>query len=301
MFESILMNSSEAPNATWRDYLELCKPRVVSLMLLTALIGMLLASPGMVSWDILVFGMLGIALSAGSAATINHLIDRRFDAIMGRTKRRPIPTGKIEPRHAFLFATLLAVLSMIVLLTIVNTLTAMLTLTTLVGYAVVYTMFLKHATPQNIVIGGATGAAPPLLGWTAVTGHIDPQALLLVLIIFVWTPPHFWALAIARYEEYAKADIPMLPVTHGIKFTKLSILLYTILLVAATLMPYVIGMSGGVYLLSAMILGAGFLVYAVMLYKDDKYAYNTFRYSIVYLMLLFLMLLIDHTIFVWAL
>ena len=297
MFESILMNSSEAPAATWRDYLELCKPRVVVLMLLTALIGMLLASPGMVDWQILVFGMLGIALSAGSAATLNHLIDRRLDAIMGRTKRRPIPTGKIEPKHAFIFASVLAVISMFMLFTFVNTLTAILTLSTLIGYAVIYTLFLKHATPQNIVIGGATGAAPPLLGWVAVTNHIDPQALILVLIIFVWTPPHFWALAIHRYEEYAKADIPMLPVTHGIRFTKLSIFLYTVLLIAATLMPYAIGMSGGVYLLCAMILGAGFLYNAAMLFKDDRYAYKTFRYSILYLMLLFLMLLVDHILY----
>jgi len=279
-----------------KAYLELTKPRVVALMLLTALIGMLLATPGAVPINVLFFGITGIALAAGSAATINHLVDQKIDAIMGRTKRRPLPTGKVTPVKAMTFAITLAVIGMAMLVFYINTLTAVLTFVTLIGYAVVYTMFLKWLTPQNIVIGGAAGAAPPLLGWTAVTGHVDPQALLLVLIIFVWTPPHFWALAIHRYKEYEKADVPMLPVTHGIRFTKLSIFLYTILLVAITLLPFAINMLGWLYLLGAIGLGLVFIYYSGQLFlsKDNQYAMPTFRYSIIYLILLFTLMLVDH-------
>jgi len=280
----------------WRAYYELCKPRVVVLMILTALVGMHLATSGAVPFPLMCFAMLGIALAASSAATINHVIDQQIDAKMGRTQNRPIPTGQVSSFQAFRFAAILGVLSMAILIHWVNVLTAVLTLTTLIGYAVVYTVFLKHATPQNIVIGGAAGAAPPLLGWTAVTGTLDPQSLLLVLIIFVWTPPHFWALAIHRLEEYKKAGVPMLPVTHGVPFTKLCIVLYTFLLVAASLMPFVIGMSGSLYFYTALILGFIFVYYAAQLYKSpgDQYAFKTFRYSIWYLLLLFTGLLLDH-------
>jgi protoheme IX farnesyltransferase len=277
-------------------YLELCKPRVVLLMLLTVVVGMQLAAPGLIPWQAFVFGTLGIACCAGSAATINHLIDFRIDILMARTQRRPLPTGKIAPKQAWLFASILGVAGTLVLIFFVNLLTAILTLLTLIGYAGFYTLYLKRATPQNIVIGGLAGAAPPLLGWTAVTGHIDAYPLLLVLIIFVWTPPHFWALAIARYEEYAVAKIPMLPVTHGIRFTKLSILLYTILLTVVSIAPFVAEMSGYFYLIATLILDAIFLFYVVKLWRQDskKVAMQTFRYSIIYLMLLFVVLLIDH-------
>lgn len=282
--------------AKWRDYLELCKPRVVALMLLTAIVGMQLATPGLVPWNILLLATVGIALCAGSAATINHLLDHRIDQLMARTERRPLPAGRITPNHAFYFALALGTLGMFILCAFVNTLTAILTLLTLVGYAGLYTLYLKRATPQNIVIGGIAGAAPPLLGWTAVTGHLEANALLLVLIIFAWTPPHFWALAIYRYQEYAKADIPMLPVTHGIPFTKLSILLYTLLLFAVSILPFVTGMSGLIYLTAILILDCGFLYYALRLWLTDnnKVAIQTFRYSIIYLMLLFIFLLLDH-------
>ncbi len=280
----------------WRDYVELCKPRVVMLMLLTVLVGMYLAAPGWVHLPLLGASLLGIALCAGSAAAINHLVDRRIDSIMARTKKRPIAHGRVSVRQASWFALLMGVLGLTVLIIFVNKLTALLTFITLIGYAGIYTGYLKRATPQNIVIGGLAGAAPPLLGWTAVTNHLDPQALLLVLIIFTWTPPHFWALAIYRHEEYQHAEIPMLPVTHGIQFTKLNVYLYTILLLVVSVLPFVVGMSGLFYLMGALVLGARFLFWAHKLYRTDKsvIAMQTFRFSIVYLMLLFVFLLIDH-------
>lgn len=288
--------TDDVARAPWRAYYELCKPRVVALMLITTLVGMLLATPGMVPWPILLFGNAGIGLTAAAGAVINHLVDRHIDAIMRRTQGRPMPTGKVSLRIAICFAILLATTGLGLLIIFVNLLTAVLTLFSLVGYALIYTVFLKRATPQNIVIGGLAGAMPPLLGWTAVTGHLDYGGLLLVLIIFVWTPPHFWALAIYRVEEYAKAQIPMLPVTHGIAFTKLNILLYTCLLVAITLLPFAVGMSGVVYLVGALLLGGGFLYWAIRLkYTDNpKVAMQTFSYSIIYLMVLFIVLLVDH-------
>lgn len=287
-------------SANWRDYLELTKPRVVALMLLTSIVGMHLATPGFVPWQILLFGTLGIALCAGSAAVINHMLDRQIDTIMARTQKRPVATGKIAPKQAMAFALTLGLTGMLMLIYYVNTLTAELTLLTLIGYAGIYTVFLKRATPQNIVIGGAAGAAPPLLGWVAVTGHIDPFSLLLVLIIFTWTPPHFWALAIFRHEEYAKAKIPMLPVTHGIRFTKLSIVLYTILLIVCSVLPYVVGMNSIFYALGALALGFGFLYWSLrlMLTKEKIVAMKTFRYSIYYLMGIFVLLLVDHYFFI---
>lgn len=291
------INMMEATSsAQWRDYLQLCKPRVVMLMMLTAIVGMCLASNHFIPWSIFIFGNVGIALAAGSAASINHLLERHLDKLMHRTQRRPIVQGKISPRNAIAFAALLGVTSMVILITFVNALTALLTFLTLIGYAGIYTVYLKHATPQNIVIGGLAGAAPPLLGWVAVTGHINPSSLLLVLIIFIWTPPHFWALAIHRYEDYAKAKIPMLPNTHGIPYTKLNILLYTILLCASTWLPFIINMSGWIYLVSTTILDAVFVYWAIRLYvsKDKSVAMSTFRYSIWYLMFLFAALLIDH-------
>ena len=285
--------------AQWRDYMELCKPKVVALMMLTAVIGMFLASPGMVPWQALVFGNLGIALCAASAATINHIVDRGIDAKMARTRNRPLARGRVTTPHALVFAASVGVLGMGILIVLVNPLTAWLTLASLIGYAFVYTYYLKRATPQNIVIGGLAGAAPPLLGWTAVTNEVHGYALLLVLIIFAWTPPHFWALAIHRREEYAKVDIPMLPVTHGVKHTALHILLYTLILFAVTLMPFATGMSGPPYLLGAVVLDFGFLYWAIVLIigKDPRAPMDTFRYSIVYLMALFLIMLADHYIF----
>ncbi len=280
----------------WRDYLELCKPKVVALIVFTAMVGMFMATPGMVPWDVLVFGTLGIGLSASSAAAVNHLFDRRIDGIMVRTKRRPLPTGHLNTRNTFVFALLIGVLGMFILTVFVNALTAWLTFLSLIGYAGIYTMYLKRATPQNIVIGGAAGAAPPVLGWTAVTGSIDPNALLLFLIIFVWTPPHFWALALNRHRDYANADIPMLPVTHGLAFTRLHILFYTIMLTAVSVLPFVTGMSHVLYLVGVLLLDAGFLYYAIVLISntDDKLAMKTFGYSIFYLMALFALLLVDH-------
>ena len=238
------------PAASWRDYLELTKPRVVALIVLTAVVGTLLAVPGTPPLDALIFGNIGIALSAASAAAINHVLDRHIDARMARTRKRPLPSGHLAPAQALSFALLLGVSSMVILVAFVNVLTAVLTFASLIVYAVVYTVWLKRATPQNIVIGGAAGAAPPVLGWVAVTNHIDPHALLLFLIIFTWTPPHFWALAIARRHDYAKADIPMLPVTHGVEFTRLHVLLYTLILCLVTLLPYMTGMSGLLYLVA---------------------------------------------------
>jgi heme o synthase len=282
--------------AGWRDYLELTKPRVVALIVLTAIVGTLLATPGLPPLDALVFGNLGIALAAGSAATINHVLDRRIDARMARTRGRPLPTGMLGYRQALAFAGVLALASMLVLVLLVNPLTAVLTFASLIGYAVVYTVWLKRATPQNIVIGGAAGAAPPVLGWAAVTHTIDPHALLLFLIIFAWTPPHFWALAIARRHDYAKVDIPMLPVTHGVEFTRLHVLLYTVILAVVTLLPFLTGMSGLIYLAAALVLNGRFLMHAVILKltRRDDLPMRVFRFSISYLMWLFLALLVDH-------
>ena len=280
----------------WRSFLALCKPRVVALICFTAIIGMYMAVPGAVPADILFWGNLGIFLAAASAATINQVVDAKADAIMNRTQSRPLPQGEIPASQALLFAAVLGGSAMVMLTFLVNPLTAMLTFGSLIGYAFVYTMYLKRATPQNIVIGGIAGAAPPALGWVAVTGQLDPEALLLVIIIFIWTPPHFWALAIARREEYSLAAVPMLPVTHGVEFTRLHILLYTILLLLVTMLPFVFGLSGEVYLLGALALGGRFLWWVIKLYRggDDVVAMATFRYSIIYLMLLFAVMLIDH-------
>lgn len=285
--------------ASWQDYKELTKPNVVALMILTSIIGMFMAVPGMVPLDVLILGNLGIAMVAGAAAAVNHLVDQRVDQHMARTRNRPIAQGRIGAMQAGLFAFALGGLGMAILMIWVNALTAWLTLASLVGYAFVYTMFLKRATPQNIVIGGLAGAAPPLLGWTAVTGEVSGHALLLALIIFAWTPPHFWALAIHRKEEYAAVDIPMLPVTHGVAFTKLHIMLYTILMFLVTLLPFATRLSGPLYLLGAVVLGGGFLYWAVELLRDKnpRAPIETFRYSIVYLMALFVVMLVDHYLF----
>lgn len=286
--------------AGWRDYYELTKPRVVALLLLTAVIGMFLAidprETWLPDWRALVFGTLGIALASASAAVVNQVLDQRIDAIMARTLNRPIPQGKVDGPRAWAFALLLAVLSMLVLALLVNVLTAGLTFFALIGYAFVYTAYLKRATTQNIVIGGLSGAAPPLLGWAAVSDSVHPYALLLVLIIFVWTPPHFWALAIHRKDDYAKADIPMLPVVFGVEFTKTCVLWYTLLLLLTTLLPYLTGMSGLIYLVGSVILGIWFLVHAWKLkFRDSPgQAMATFRFSIIYLMALFVVLLVDH-------
>lgn len=287
-----------AQSPSWRDYYELTKPKVVMLMILTSVIGMLLAVPGMVPLDVLLIGNLGIALCAGSAAAVNHLVDRSIDQKMSRTLNRPVAKGRVEPLQALLFAGVIGVLGMVLLVVFINTLTAVLTLISLLGYALVYTLFLKRATPQNIVIGGIAGAAPPLLGWTAVTGSVDGHALLLVLIIFAWTPPHFWALAVHRKDEYAKADIPMLPVTHGEQYTKLHIFLYTIIMVLVTLLPFITGMLSWIYLVGAVVLGAGFLYWSLMLMisKREGLGMETFKYSIIYLMVLFVVMLADHYI-----
>ena len=293
------LSASVAQRAVgWRDYLELTKPRVVLLMLLTVVIGMLVAEPGLPGMAVMFYGNLGIALLSASAAVINHVVDHEVDARMARTRRRPVATGRVGTPDALGFSLTLGLGGMLVLIWKVNMLTAWLTLASLVGYAVIYTLFLKRATPQNIVIGGLAGAMPPLLGWTAVTGTVEANALLLVLIIFAWTPPHFWALAIHRKEEYAKTDIPMLPVTHGNRFTELHILLYTLMLIAASLMPVATGMSGIIYLVGATLLGLRFLQYAVRLLRGDdrRVALATFKYSITYLMLLFVVLLVDHFI-----
>lgn len=291
-----VLKVATAESSRWRDYLELCKPRVVALMILTSVIGMLLAAPGMVPWDVMILGNLGIALCAGSAATVNHLVDRQIDQKMQRTLNRPVATGRLGVVPASLFALITGAIGMTILLVFINPVTAWLTLASLLGYAVVYTLFLKRATPQNIVIGGIAGAAPPLLGWTAVTGEIGGHGLLLVLIIFAWTPPHFWALAVYRKEEYAKADIPMLPVTHGEHYTKVHIVLYTLILFAVSLLPYATGMLNWLYLLGAVTLGGGFLYWAVrLLYSSDRrLGMETFKYSIIYLMALFIIMLLDH-------
>ena len=279
------------------QYYRLTKPKVVYLIVFTAMVGMLLAADGAVPLDTFVFGLLGIGLAAASGAAINHVVDEHIDRIMERTRNRPLVSGELDQKSALLFALSLGAIGIALLLVFINLLTAVLTLFSLVGYALIYTMYLKRATPQNIVLGGAAGAAPPLLGWTAVTGTVDTEALLLFLIIFVWTPPHFWALAIRRRKEYAKADIPMLPVTHGVNFTKIQILLYTILLFVVTMMPFIVQMSGLIYLAGAIALGVGFLYYAIKLYRDQEpnvIAMKTFGYSIFYLSLLFAFLLADH-------
>ena len=281
---------------TFADFWALTKPRVVALIVFTAVVGMFLATPGLPPLKALILGNLGIFLAAAGAAALNQILDARVDAQMSRTMYRPLPRGRLSERQAVIFALSLGALSMLILTAFVNALTAVLTFASLIGYAVVYTLYLKRATPQNIVIGGAAGAAPPVLGWTAVTGQLDAHALLLFLIIFIWTPPHFWALAIYRRAEYAKVDIPMLPVVYGVEFTRWHILLYTILLVIVTLLPYLTGMAGFFYLGGALVLGAGFLYYAIRLMNppDELFAYKTFNYSILYLAALFAFLLIDH-------
>jgi protoheme IX farnesyltransferase len=278
------------------DYLGLCKLKVVSLIVFTAVVGMFLAVPGLPPLDKLLFGSLGIALAAASAAAINHVLDARIDAVMKRTRRRPLPTGQLTETEAMIFAFALGLVSMVILGSFVNVLTAVLTFLSLIGYAVIYTVWLKRATPQNIVIGGAAGAAPPVLGWVAITGDIHAHALLLFLIIFTWTPPHFWALAIARRDEYAKVAIPMMPVTHGVEFTRLQILYYTVLLIIVSLLPYLTGMSGMLYLAGALVFGGIFLYYAVAMKLSDRpeLPMKTFTYSITYLMGVFAALLIDH-------
>tara|TARA_R110002049_G_scaffold252264_1_gene426987 strand:- start:119039 stop:119956 length:918 start_codon:yes stop_codon:yes gene_type:complete len=285
-----------SPLSRWQDYLELCKPKVVALMVFTAIVGMLMADPGNVALATFIYGTLGIGLVASSAAAINHVADSRIDAAMDRTKLRPLPSGSLSKVSVLVFAGIIGVIGMGILIIKINMITALLTFASLVGYAVIYTMYLKRATPQNIVIGGAAGATPPLLGWTAVTGQVEADGLLLLLIIFTWTPPHFWALALYRKEEYAKVDIPMLPVTHGDDYTRLQITLYTILMCVITIFPFLTGMSGWVYLVSVLILNAGFLYYAVNLQitKSNTKAMNTFVYSIIYLMVLFAVLLLDR-------
>lgn len=285
--------------ASWRDYYEMCKPRVVMLMILTSLVGMFLAVPGMVPMDILILGNLGIALVAASGAVVNHLIDRKIDIMMKRTHNRPLPQGRVDARQTIIFAIAIGVTGMGILLYWVNPISAWLTLASFVGYAFIYTGYLKHATPQNIVIGGLSGAMPPLLGWSAVTGTIEPDALILVLIIFAWTPPHFWALAIHRKDEYAKSGVPMLPVTHGEFVTKVHIIVYTVMLVIVSVFPYFSGMSGLLYLASALVLGFGFLAWSGLLMFKPKAttAMDTFKYSIVYLTVLFVALVADHYLF----
>ena len=284
------------PQAHWRLYLALTKPRVVALIVFTAIVGTLMSTPGLPPLAALLWGNLGIALASGCAATINHVLDRRIDAQMTRTRGRPLPTGNLSERQALVFAAVLGFVSMAVLGLLVNLLTAVLTFLSLIGYAVVYTAWLKRATSQNIVIGGAAGAAPPVLGWTAVTGHVDADALLLFLIIFAWTPPHFWALAIARRDEYARAGIPMLPVTHGVAHTRLHVLLYTVLLVLVTLLPFMTRMSGLIYLAVALVLDALFLYHALRLKISARQdlPMRVFRFSVNYLMWMFAALLVDH-------
>lgn len=278
------------------DYYELCKPRVVLLIVFTAIVGMFMATPGMVPLGALLFGTLGIGLMASSAAAVNQLLDQRIDAHMARTCGRPLVTGNLSTLESSVFTCALGVGGMAILYWLVNPLTAWLTLFALIGYAGIYTVYLKRATPQNIVIGGAAGAAPPVLGWAAVTGTLDPHALILFLIIFVWTPPHFWALAIERHREYADVDVPMLPVTHGLAYTRTQVLLYTVLLVVVSVLPFVVGMSGALYLVGAVALGGWFLYYAwrMKFAPCSGLAMKTFGYSIVYLMAIFTLLLLDH-------
>jgi protoheme IX farnesyltransferase len=291
------LDTTAESSSDWRNYYALTKPRVVMLIVFTAIVGMFLSVPGWPGAEALLFGTLGIGLASSAAAVFNHVLDARIDIQMMRTRGRPLPQGKLTEKSALIFATILCVISMLILWFLVNPLTALLTFISLIGYAVIYTAWLKRATPQNIVIGGAAGAAPPILGWTAVTNEIEAGALLMFLIVFVWTPPHFWALAIARKEEYAKVDIPMLPVTHGDAFTRLHILLYTILLVLVTILPYLIGMSGLIYLSIALVLDAIFMRFAIRLYRrpeELELPMRMFKFSINYLGVLFAALLIDH-------
>lgn len=281
---------------TWRRYYEMTKPKVVLLIAFTALVGMLLSTPGAIPLQPMLFGLAGISLAAACGAVINHILDQRIDALMDRTSRRPIPSGRMDTPHASGFALLLGLISMLTLATQVNLLTTVLTFLALIGYAFIYTRYLKRTTPQNIVWGGLAGAAPPLLGWCAITNSVPLEAFLLLLIVFVWTPPHFWPLAIHRRREYARASIPMLPVTHGVAFTKQQILLYSLMLLAVSLLPFVIHMSGYLYLAGASLLGLGFIYHAFVLWRsaDDRHAMRTFGYSILYLGLLFALLLLDH-------
>jgi len=290
-------NETVIKAATWRDYFALCKPRVVALLLLTSVVGVVLASPpGEISIFILLMSTLGIGLGAAAGAAINQIVERESDSRMARTENRPLPRGRVSQKNAFIFAMLMAVASVFVLTVWVNVLTAVLTFASMIGYAVIYTMYLKKATPQNIVIGGLAGATPPLLGWTSVTGSVDAHGLLLVLIIYTWTPPHFWALAIHRRDDYAKVNLPMLPVTHGIEFTKYSILGYTILMFMVTLLPYLAYMRGEIYLVAAVVLGLYFFykVFMLMFSNRKNAAISTFVYSINYLMLLFIAMVVDH-------
>ncbi|MFL2538967.1 MAG: heme o synthase [Candidatus Rariloculaceae bacterium] len=297
------LETADSPvTASWRDYYVLTKPGVVQLLVFTAIVGMFLSTPGSVDWKILLFASLGIGLSAASGAAVNHILDQRLDAEMLRTRDRPMPKGLINDRDALIFAVALGFVGIAILIFFINVLTAALTFLSLIGYAVVYTVYLKRATPQNIVIGGAAGASPPVLGWTAVTNEVSGYALLLFLIIFTWTPPHFWALAVARRDDYAKAGVPMLPVTHGPEVTKSFIVYYTILLIIISVLPYITGMTGVLYLFAAVLLGAGFLYYAIRLKwgRDEDMAMKTFGYSISYLMALFCFLLADHYMpFIW--
>ena len=291
------MTEASIQSASWRDYFDLCKPKVVALLLLTSIVGVVLASPPYeISLFILIMSSLGIGLAAAAGAAINQIVERENDARMARTEGRPLPQGKVTQQNAFIFAVMLAASSVFILTAWINVLTAVLTFASMIGYAVVYTMYLKKATPQNIVIGGLAGATPPLLGWTSVTNSIDPHGLLLVLIIYTWTPPHFWALAIHRRDDYARVNLPMLPVTHGVQFTKFSIFAYTILMILATVFPYLIRMFGLIYLVSALVLGAYFLymVLHLMFAEKEKTAIKTFVYSINYLMLLFIAMVVDH-------
>ncbi len=290
------LEKPESPGATWRDYYTLTKPRVVQLLVFTAIVGMLLATPGLLPWDVLVFASLGIGLSAASGAAVNHVLDQRFDAAMARTRNRPLPTGRIDDRDALGFAFALGLLGLGILVVAVNLLTAVLTFFSLIGYAVIYTVFLKRSTPQNIVIGGAAGATPPLLGWAAVQNEVSLFPVLLFLIIFFWTPPHFWALAIARRQDYERAAIPMLPVTHGVDSTKTHVVVYTLLLVLVSVLPTLFGLTGALYLIGSLLLGAGFVYYALRLKRSpgDEFAMPTFAYSISYLVALFSILLLDH-------
>jgi len=291
------MTETTTQTASWRDYFDLCKPKVVALLLLTSIVGVVLASPpGDVSLFVLIVSTLGIGLAAAAGAVINQVVERESDARMARTEGRPLPMGKVTQQNAFIFAVMLAVASVFILTAWINVLTAVLTFASMIGYAVVYTMYLKKATPQNIVIGGLAGATPPLLGWTSVTNSIDPHGLLLVLIIYTWTPPHFWALAIHRRDDYAKVNLPMLPVTHGIEFTKYAILGYTILMILVTILPYLAYMRGLIYLGAALLLGLYFLYMVMQLMFTERHniAIKTFVYSINYLMLLFIAMVVDH-------
>lgn len=291
------MTESAIKSGSWRDYFDLCKPKVVALLLLTSIVGVVLASPpGEMSLFVLVLSTLGIGLAAAAGAVINQVVERENDARMARTEGRPLPRGKVTQQNAFVFAVMLAAASVFILTAWINVLTAVLTFASMIGYAVVYTMYLKKATPQNIVIGGLAGATPPLLGWTSVTNSIDPHALLLVLIIYTWTPPHFWALAIHRRDDYAKVNLPMLPVTHGVEFTKYAILGYTILMILVTILPYLAYMRGLIYLVAALLLGGYFLYMVMLLMFTERHniAIKTFVYSINYLMLLFIAMVVDH-------